>query len=583
MSNRLILFFLVFASAATAMHFTASNATTCACNFATVRIAAENLQAEPASQVIAVESPLFISPASFNISLEALEKKAYSVQAYASCGTQPGVYPVSFVGSEKQAFVKVKQCQGFSMVMTAMQSSCQNQHADFAVSLENLGDDARVVSISTDLNPSAYVLPAKVSLGSREKRSVVLSINTNTLPQVLPFKVVARSEDYYEEQPAVVDVRSCTGLRMDGPRLVGLVEDQSIDVALKVLNLGVGRSIKVESFCPPFVRVNASTVLLGSNQFATVLLDVNNAPSGNHTCSISAKSLDDNVQALHTLRFEVTPTRSRYTATPSEISMENGVITNVSFTLRNAGLFSSDPVSFKSPSLKVFSGPSKTQKREEQELSFLIQSNLTASTPGQYTQGGYRRPGYVLVAGNTTAVLQVGNFTHAIAVDILPPSILFNASVVQVDGGFRVDFVATNLGNETVMRFASVPASQGPLALEMAPDSQQHFSLFVPGNETSMVLEATTDRGVYRTRVDFSSARPSTTTGLVTFAAPVIAFGVAILLALTLLYLLYRRSKPSASGESPAATGEGQKTLPAYSGGAGASGADAGKPEPKKQ
>ncbi|MDP2717178.1 MAG: hypothetical protein Q8P02_00385, partial [Candidatus Micrarchaeota archaeon] len=63
-----------------------------------------------------------------------------------------------------------------------------------------------------------------------------------------------------------------------------------------------------------------------------------------------------------------------------------------------------------------------------------------------------------------------------------------------------------------------------------------------------------TDRGTYESTLDIQDKQPAPQTGLVSYATPVIAFAAAILLALILLYFLYRESRQKNDGTPASAT-----------------------------
>ena len=426
--------------------------------------------------------------------------------------------------------------------MTPQQVSCQNDHVTYAITLENLGDMPRNVSLGTDLNPEAYVLPASVQLSARQQKSVVLSVNTNTMPQRLPFRVVARADDQVVFQHALVDVQACTGFRADGPTELSLVAGQSASFDVRLQNLGVTRIVHVQAFCPSFVQSNASRLSVAANQVVSVTLSAQNAPAGRYSCTVLATTEDDGRTFSHTVTLDVQPTAANYSVRPLAITLEEGVIHRVGFHVENTGRIESASVSFVSNATRVISGPSSLSAAREQDVLFVLTTDCSAY-PFELTRGGARHVCPTSVPGRLT----INNQPFSVQVRIVPPTLLFDSKAYAVPGGIRLDFVATNTGNATDLQLSSVPQARGPSTVFVPSGGQAFFSVFVEGNHSQLVLEAQSDRGTYRHRADLSNpvggGSPGSTTGLITLAAPVIAFSIAVLLALALLYFLYRRSR----------------------------------------
>ena len=99
--------------------------------------------------------------------MQPTEAKIYSVYVHAACDVAPGIYPVRFEPAGIEASVRVKDCSGFKLEVTPEQSSCQNEHVLYSVTVRNDADVPRNVSLSTDLNPDAYVLPSSITLLAR--------------------------------------------------------------------------------------------------------------------------------------------------------------------------------------------------------------------------------------------------------------------------------------------------------------------------------------------------------------------------------------------------------------------------------
>ncbi len=544
MPTRLSLFFvflLIAASSAdlSAVHYSVANGTTCACEFATLKIHAENLQGELAHEDLTLISALDVQPGFFEVRLQPAETKTYPVYVHAACDVAPGVYPVRFVPAGIEASVRVKDCSGFRFEVTPEQSSCQNEHVLYSVTVRNDADVPRNVSLSTDLNPDAYVMPASITLQAREHKSVLLSVNTNTLPQRLPFRVVARADDQVLTQPALIDVQACTGFRAEGPAQWSLSAGETASIEVKFQNLGVSRPVRVQAFCPPFVQSNASRLTVASGQLASVTLSAQTAPAGHYSCTVIATTEDDGRTFSHTVRIDVLSSSANYSVLPSSIVIEEDVVQRFTFNVRNAGRLESGSVSFVSNATRVVSGPSSLSAAAEQNLTFLLTTDCS-SYPFELTRGGARH----VCPSSVQGALHINNQSFPVQIRIVPPTLLFDSKAQAVPGGKRLDVVATNLGNATDLRLSSSPLSRGPASVFAAAGGQAFLSVFIDdANATTLTLQADTDRGTYRHRADLSSAgsTPSSVTGLLTQASPVIAFSLAVLLALALLYFLYRR------------------------------------------
>ncbi len=545
----LLLSFFVFfflCSGVSAIHYAVANQTTCACEFATFKIHAENLQGQRVHEDLWLQSELYVQPGFVDVLLEPMQSMIYPVYIHAACTTAPGDYPVVLQPSGVTAYVQVKDCQGFSLTVTPQQASCQNDHVTYGVTVENLGNVPRIVSLGTDLNPDAYVLPGSVELSAREKKSLILSVNTNTLPQRLPFRVVARADESVVYQHALVDVQACTGFRASGPTRLSLTAGQSQSFEVRLENHGATRIVNVQAFCPSFIKSNASRLTVGSGQVVAVLLKAQAAPAGVYSCTVSATTEDDGRTFSHTLQIDVQPTAANYTVRPSSVVLEEGVIRRVGFHVENTGRIESASVSFVSNATRVISGPSSLSAAREQELPFVLTPDCT-TYPFELTRGGARH----LCPASVPGQLRINNQSFSIQVRIVPPTLLFDSKAYAdgsgLPGGVRLDVVATNTGNVTDLQLSSVPQARSPATVFVPSGGQAFFSVFLEGNHSSLQLEARTDRGTYRHRADLtapaSGGRPGPTTGLITLAAPVIAFSIAVLLALALLYFLYRRRK----------------------------------------
>ncbi len=548
MPRSLSLFFLVFlvlafSSGVSAIHYAVANQTTCACEFATLKIYAENLQDQRVHDDLTLQSELDVQPGFVDVVLEAGQSRIYPVYVHAACTTKPGDYPVTLLPSGVSTNVHVKECMGLSLSVTPEQSSCQNDHVIYAVTVENLGNVPRDVLLGTDLNPESYVMPSSMQLAPREKKSVVLSVNTNTLPQRLPFRVVARAEDQVVYQHAIIDVSACNGFRAEGPASWPLTAGQSTSIDVRFQNLGVSRPVNLQAFCPSFVQANASRVTVGSGQVVRVVLSAQSASAGSYSCTVTASTEDDGRTYSHTVRIDVQSTSANYSVTPLRIVLEEDVVRDVAFRITNTGRVESAALSFKANATRVVSGPTRTSTAAEQDVVFVLTTDCSAY-PFELTRGGARHVCPVQANG----LLSIGTQSFPIDVRIVPPTLLFDSKTYAQPGGVRVDFVATNLANATDVSLSSSPTARGPSTIFVPAQGQAFFSVFVEGNHSRLELEARTDRGIYRHRTDLSSpsggnGSPGATTGLITFAAPVIAFSIAVLLALALLYFLYRRRR----------------------------------------
>lgn len=541
-ASLLFFFLLVGLSSAfvSAIHYSVANQTTCACEFATLKVHAENLQGELAHEDLTLISTLDVQPGFFEVRLQPTEAKIYSVYVHAACDVAPGIYPVRFEPAGIEASVRVKDCSGFKLEVTPEQSSCQNEHVLYSVTVRNDADVPRNVSLSTDLNPDAYVLPSSITLLAREHKSVLLSVNTNTLPQRLPFRVVARADDQVLTQPALIDVQACTGFRAEGPALWSLSAGQTASIEVKFQNLGVSRPVRIQAFCPPFVQSNASRLTVASGQAFSVTLAAQTAPAGHYSCTVIATTEDDGRTFSHTVRIDVLPSSANFSVSPSSIAIEEDVVQRFTFTVRNAGRLESGSVSFVSNATRVISGPSSLSSAAEQNLTFLLTTDCS-SYPFELTRGGARH----VCPASVQGALLINNQSFPVQVRIVPPTLLFDSKAHSVPGGIRLDVVATNLANATDLRLSSQPLARGPASVFAPAGGQAFFSVFIDdANATMLVLQADTDRGTYRHRADLTAAAstPSPVTGLLTLASPVIAFSLAVLLALALLYFLYRRA-----------------------------------------
>ncbi|MBI2446184.1 hypothetical protein HYV43_07390 [Candidatus Micrarchaeota archaeon] len=540
------IFFLLVASSAlaSAIHYSVANQTTCACEFATLKIHAENLQGTLAHEDLTLASELDVQPGFIDVQLQPAQTKIYPVYVHAACDASPGVYPVRLEPAGIEASVRVKDCSGFSLTVTPEQSSCQNEHVLYAVTVQNDADTPRNVSLGTDLNPDAYVMPSSITLLPREKKSVLLSVNTNTLPQRLPFRVVARAEDQVVQQPAVIDVNACTGFRVEGPSDWSLASGQSASIAVTFQNLGVARPVRVQAFCPSFIQANATRLTVASGQVAAVILAAQSAPAGHFSCTVVATTEDDGRTFSHTVRIDVLPSAANYSVTPSSIALEEDVVQRFTFTIRNTGRLESASVLFESNATRVVSGPSTLSAASEQNMTFSLTTDCSAY-PFELTRGGARHVCPFAVQGQ----LHVNNQSFPIQIRIVPPTLLFDSKVYSdgsgLPGGVRVDVVATNLGNATDLLLSSQPRARGPARVFAPAGGQAFFSVFVDNvNATQLIIEAQSERGTYRHRAELTQpvATAGPISGLVTLATPVIAFSAAVLLALALLYFLYRRA-----------------------------------------
>jgi|GEM_PF-5345403 len=533
------LFLLASSALASAVRYSVADEAACACQFATLKIHAENLQGDAVHEDLTPSSALFVQPGFLDVRLAPLESKVYPFYVQAACDVSPGDYPVRFEPAGLVASVRVQDCSGFSLQVTPSQSSCQNEHVLYSVTVRNDADSARNVTLGTDLNPQAYVMPSSVTLLAREQKSVLLSVNTNTLPQRLPFFVVARSEDQVLKQPALIDVQACTGFRAVGPADWLLAVGQSASIEVQFQNLGVARPVSIQAFCPPFVQSNASRLTVGSGRTASVTLWAQDAPAGRYYCTVTATTEDDGRSFSHTVRIDVAPSVANYSVEPSSIVLEEDVVQRFTFSVANGGRLEGASVSFASNATRTVSGPSSLSPAASQNVTFALTSDCSAY-PFGLTRGGARHVCPATVQG----ALRINNQSLLVQVRIVPPTLLFDSKAYRVPEGFRLDVVATNVGNETVLRLSSQPLARGPATVAVAAGGQAFFSLFVDDvNATTIILQADADRGTYRHRADLTqaAAQAGSLTGLVTLSTPVIAFSLAVLLALALLYFLYRR------------------------------------------
>lgn len=533
-----VLFFLAFLSwPVSGVHYSVSNQTTCACEFATLKLHAENLQGQFVHEDLSLVSNLETQPGFVDVQLEPGQTKIFPVYVHASCQTPPGVYSVSFEPAQVQAWVKVKDCSVLSLTVTPEQSSCQNENVLFSVTVENFADFSRNVSLGSDLNPDSYVLPSFVTLEPRQRKTVVLSVNTNTQPMRLPFLVFARAGDQVVQQAAVIDVGACSGFRADGPLDWPMLAGQNSTIVVRMQNLGVSRLVTFKAFCPSFVRANATRLTLASGQSADVELDAESAPFGSFTCTVLATTEDDGRTFSHTVSIDVRPLVSNYSVEPASITLEEGVVQRFSFGVKNSGRLETASLTFSSNATRVVSGPSFLSPLEVQNATFALVTDCSAY-PFNLTRGGARP----LCPQSVEGFLRIDDTLFPINVRIVQPSLVFDSKAYAVQGGVRLDVVVTNLGNATELHLSSLPRARGPATVLVPAFGQAFFSVFVDVNASRLDLEAQTERGTYLYRADLSvAAGAGSISGLVTFAVPVVAFSLAVLLALALLYVLYRR------------------------------------------
>ncbi len=540
------LFFLLLLTASVfSARFEVDNATVCPCQFGALHVTTTNIQDTPFTTVLSAQSNLSVFPKTAELRAPANGQTVTVFQTAAACDAAPGDYPVRFEPAGITATVHVNACTGFALSVTPYQGTCQNQHADYAVRVQNLGANPRTVFLGTDLAPGTYVLGQSVFLNASETKTVILSINTNAVPQRLPFKVVARSDDAYQEQPALLDIAACQGIRFLSGTNFTLLEGASGAFTVRLQNLGKSRTVNLRAFCPPFVTPNATTLQLNGSGIADIGFAATNAPLGDYSCTVFAEPADEGKSYTHTFAIHVTPTTPHLSVQPTAIELENGVTQSVAFTLTNTGTPINGSVTFTS---------TRTQQFEPVPAITLGQEQKTATLTLSGTSNG-----------NATGQLHVGTILVPLNVTVLASTLLFNATVYTVPQGLRVDYTIQNNGPGTLVRLSSRPQTSGPADAFVAANDSATLTLIVPdANATTLFLQLATDRGTYENTVDLTQPQPAPQTGLVSFATPVIAFAAAILLALILLYFLYRESqagKATATKQSPT---NGQKKLTTY-------------------
>ncbi|MBI4360343.1 hypothetical protein HY572_01060 [Candidatus Micrarchaeota archaeon] len=527
--RRLFLFLLFIAALTAAARFSIDNESTCACQFAAFELDVENLQENQFTTVIQTRSVLPVTPAKLDVRVEGLQTKSYLFNAYAACDLDLGKYAIELPPTGKTGYLTVKACEGIALRVTSAQAVCQNQHADFAVEIENLGTTPRDVDLGTDLNVGTYSLAQNVHLENRQKKTVILSVNTNTPPQRLPFKVFARSENFLESQTAIVDVSACQGIRYLAPINVTAFEGQNQTVQIQFQNLGKARTIDVQIFCPAFVYAPPVTTNLNGSATASVPIELRNPPHGTYSCTVFGKPSDEGNSYSHTFRITVQPSRPHVTIKPQSIPLEQGVTRPVLFEIDNTGTPVTGNVTFESTITDQLEPVPRLEAGETHAFKTLVLRGR--------------------ILGQANGSLRIGTQIVPTSVEVTRPTLTFNATVLKAQNGVRVDFVVKNAGNQTNLALASNPATQGPQEVLVGANQTTTFTLFVPQNATALLLQAQTERGTYETPVDLSNPQDAPTTGFLTFSTPVLAFATAILLALILLYFLYRESqtKPRAS------------------------------------
>lgn len=533
--RRVFLLLLFVAAFTTAARFSIANESTCACEFAAFELDVENLQDTPFDTVIEPKSELAITPATLDVRVDGLQTQSFLFHAYAACNQDAGNYAIELPPTGKTTYLTVKACQGIALRVTAAQAVCQNQNADFAVEIENLGATETEVDLGTDLNPGTYSLPKRVTLEPRQKKAVILSVNTNAVPQRLPFKVFARAGDFLESQPAVLDVSACQGIRFLSPNNVTAFEGQNQTVSIQFQNLGKARTVDVQTFCPAFVTAPRTTLALNGSGIAVVPIELRNPPNGAYSCTVFATPSDEGNAYSHTFRVHVQPSQTHVTVQPSSIALEQGVTRPVIFQVDSTGTPVSGNVTFESTITDQLEPVPRMEASETHTFKTL------------HLRGR--------ILGTATGTLRIGSVNVPTQVEVTRPTLSFNATAFKAPNGVRIDFVVFNTANQTNLALASNPAAQGPQEVFVGANQTTTFTLFVPQNATQVFLQVQTDRGTYETHVDASNPRDTPLTGLITFSTPVLTFAAAILLALILLYVLYRESqKPNPPRQKPPAT-----------------------------
>jgi len=149
--------------------------------------------------------------------------------------------------------------------------------------------------------------------------------------------------------------------------------------------------------------------------------------------------------------------------------------------------------------------------------------------------------------GFANATLWLNKTPYNITLKVVQPTLLINATTYQISQGLRVDYVFTNFGPDVRLNIATNPIVEGPATLDLPANTQAFasFKLNATNATTHLVLTASTPRGTYVHLQQLYQPKLSPQTGLVTYAIPVLAFAVAVLLALITIYVLHRFTKQS--------------------------------------
>lgn len=538
MHLRLLALLALIPLSVASVQFTVEDQSTCSCDFSTFRLFAENQGDVLYEEVLRLESNASVFPKTIDVRLEPGEKKAFTFFGQAVCGGQ-SISRITISDPKTSLFTTLfgKICDGFLLSVTpAEQTVCQNQHTTYAVHLSNIGRSTQNVTLSTDLNPESYDLAQTLSLPPFKDRNIILTINTPTVPQRLPFKVFAQGDGFEQTQPAILQVKACYGLAIEGPESITLSANQSTALSFSIRNLGSTRGVHIESFCPDFVVKKDVTALVNATGTYLFSLDVKNALPGAYTCSIFATAQGESRSYSQTVRIEV---ERQHTSNGTNIvnnrtgdldavqktaRIEQNLETPIEFRIENFGIPKTINARLRLPNSQILtlSRNVTLAKGTNVYLSFIVRSNML---------------------GRLNGSLLLNETEYPFTLEVVTSKLTVEGTTYKTSTGLRVDLRVTNFGNPTRIDIFSNPATLGPVFLELPENAQGRASYFLNTTEPVLIFSMKTNRGSYQFAQTLSNPQPLPQTGLLTLTTPVLAFAIAVLLALGLLYLSYRRSR----------------------------------------
>lgn len=526
---RLFAFLFLLPLTLASVQYAVADQGTCSCDFATFHLTAENQGDTLYEEVLRLDSNASVFPSTLSVRLEPGEKRSYSFFGQAACGG-PSKSRITLSDSKTSFFTSLsgKTCDGVLLSVTpAEQTACQNQHATFAVRLSNIGRSTQNVTLSTDLNPESYTLAQSASVPSLEDLTYILTVNTPTIPQRLPFKVFAQGNGFDQMQPAILQVNACEGIALEGPDRLTLSVNQSSGLSFTLRNLGLSRRIHVESFCPDFVTKTDHTLLVNATGSFGFSLNVTAAVPGTYACAVFATAEGESRSYSQTVRLDVEGAKKAggLELLQKTDRIEQNLDAPVTFTLNNTG--------------KRVTVNARLRLSGAQILT--VSRNATVDQ-GKTADLTFTVRGQVL--GRLNGSLLLNDTAYPVSLEVIPASLTVEGTTYSTPSGLRVDFTLTNYGNATRVELSTQPAAQGPPGfLDLPQNTQGRLSYVLNTTASALVLSMETNRGTFAVAQPLNNPRPLPQTGLLSFSTPVLAFAIAVLLALGLLYLLYRRSR----------------------------------------